>query len=212
MAIYFDRPRDLAPELPSVTNEVLRRRLSRFKRTSHMMSDIPGEEGTKELLAFAVRIRLQEDWIQHRGGSGEHFDLFDGAITRAAKKGAIQLEPNELAAKVCAPRREAMGNICPCSKCSLTRLNQRRRTVLSAVESEACSDPYDDDRGEHEQDDRTLTGVFVRTKKNRLQDITLEDTRWALNTLLRTGKVAMNGVKYFAKGEERSGWNTGPYL
>lgn len=209
MTIYFDQPRDLAPELQNVRDERLHRRLSRFKRTSHMMSDIPGEEGTRELLAFALRIGLKEEWIQHRGGSGEHFDLFDGAIGRAGKKGAIQLERIDLATKVCIPRDEVMGKACPCSSCVNARVHRRRRTVCVAVEMEACFDPYDADRGPHDQDDRTLAGVFVRTKQSRLPDITMEETRLALEALVRAGRVAMSGVEYFANGEERSGWNSG---
>lgn len=84
--IYFDKPRRLFSNSP---------RLRRFKITSHCSSNLIGEEGTRELLAFGQQIGLREAWLQHRATAHEHFDLFDGAIDRARQAGAVQVSQRE---------------------------------------------------------------------------------------------------------------------
>lgn len=89
--IVHDTPRDVT--------------FRRFKRTAHMASDLPGAEGTAELLAFAKRIGLQERWIQNRGTPTEHFDLFDAAIGRAIKAGSVEIERRDFVRRVVQTKR-----------------------------------------------------------------------------------------------------------
>jgi hypothetical protein len=63
----------------------------------HMFSSLPGEAGTKELLAFAERIDLRLRWLQHEGRPTEHFDLTRWARLVAIKAGAIEVSSREYA-------------------------------------------------------------------------------------------------------------------
>lgn len=89
--ILIDQPRDVE--------------FRRFKRTAHMMSDLPGDEGSIELAAFAAKIGLRAAWLQNRGTPTEHFDLFDGAIQRAISAGATVVEGRELVSRCVTPKR-----------------------------------------------------------------------------------------------------------
>lgn len=60
-------------------------------RWSHLMSDLPGEAGTKELLAFAHKLGLRPGWIQHMGRTTEHFDVTDPKRLQALRLGAIPI-------------------------------------------------------------------------------------------------------------------------
>ena len=91
--IYFDKPRPAG--------------FRSYKRTSHMSSDLPGADGTRELLEFATRIGLRGHWIQKPGEPTEHFDLFDAAIERARLAGAEQVSAREFIDLVVRPKREA---------------------------------------------------------------------------------------------------------
>ena len=55
---------------------------------SHLMSDLPGAEGTTELLAFAKRLGLNPAWIQRRGTPIEHFDVTEPKRQLALRLGA----------------------------------------------------------------------------------------------------------------------------
>lgn len=79
----------------------------RFQRTAHCMSDVVGDAGTIELLAFARRIGLKPQWLQKRGTPTEHFDLFDGAIDRARDAGAAEVTGRDLIERVVKPKRAA---------------------------------------------------------------------------------------------------------
>lgn len=92
--ILFDTPRSVS--------------FRRFKLTAHCSSDLPGEAGTQELLTFARRIGLREAWLQKAGTETEHFDLFDGAITRARNAGAEEITPREFITRVVQPKRAAL--------------------------------------------------------------------------------------------------------
>lgn len=80
----------------------------RFTVTSHMMSDLPGQQGTDELDAFAVRIGLKTRWRQSSGTPTEHYDLFDGAIFRAIMAGSTEVTGRELIERVVLPKRAAL--------------------------------------------------------------------------------------------------------
>lgn len=57
--------------------------------TAHLVSTLPGEEGTAELLAFGARLGLKAAWLQHRGQPREHFDLMNGRCQAAQDAGAV---------------------------------------------------------------------------------------------------------------------------
>ncbi len=63
------------------------------------------DESTEELISFAIKIGLKEEWIQNLGEYKEHFDLFDGAITKAISAGVVVVSPRELLANVMHPKR-----------------------------------------------------------------------------------------------------------
>lgn len=64
-----------------------------FKNTlaSHMMTTLEGEEGRRELLAFAKRLGLRPEWIQYPGTRRQHFDLVQAKRARAVTLGAIEV-------------------------------------------------------------------------------------------------------------------------
>lgn len=79
-----------------------------FKLHTHMSSDLQGEAGTRELLAFGKKIGLKESWLQDRGQPKEHFDVFDGAIDRAHAAGAVEVSAADFIARVVRPKRQAL--------------------------------------------------------------------------------------------------------
>ena len=62
----------------------------KFRRCSHLLSDIPGDEGRRELADFARRIGLHPEWLQHAGVAKEHYDVFGARRTRAIAAGAVE--------------------------------------------------------------------------------------------------------------------------
>ena len=76
-----------------------------------MMSDLPDpEEATAELANFASKIGLQGSWVQNVGTETEHYDLFDGAITRALVAGAVQVSARDLVTRIVQPRRKVLAS------------------------------------------------------------------------------------------------------
>lgn len=73
---------------------------------SHLMSDLPGDEGTRELIAFARRLGMRPAWIQYRGTAKEHFDLTEGKRWQAIRLGAIQITYGHEGAALLAARRD----------------------------------------------------------------------------------------------------------
>lgn len=59
---------------------------------SHLMSDLPGQDGTDELIAFARRLGLNPAWIQHEGKPIEHFDLTEPKRQQAIRLGAVSIK------------------------------------------------------------------------------------------------------------------------
>jgi len=57
--------------------------------TAHLLSTLPGGAGTAELLAFAKKLGMKAEWIQHRGGYNEHFDLMGTRCQAAKEAGAL---------------------------------------------------------------------------------------------------------------------------
>jgi hypothetical protein len=58
---------------------------------SHLMSDLPGDEGTVELIAFARRLGLNPSWIQKKGTVLEHFDVTEPKRQQALRAGAVPI-------------------------------------------------------------------------------------------------------------------------
>lgn len=79
-----------------------------YRITSHLASTEFGKSGTIELMAFARRVGLREAWIQNLGTPTEHFDLFDAAILRAGRAGAVLVTPREFIRLVVTPKRDRL--------------------------------------------------------------------------------------------------------
>ena len=60
-------------------------------RWSHLVSDLPGADGTAELVGFAQRLGVDPRWLQHPGEPTEHFDLTDPLRARALALGAVPI-------------------------------------------------------------------------------------------------------------------------
>lgn len=63
----------------------------RMGPSAHLCSTVPGEAGTEELVAFALRIGMRRSWLQRPGTEHEHFDVFGARRARAVKAGAVEL-------------------------------------------------------------------------------------------------------------------------
>ncbi len=73
----------------------------------HLISTLPGEDGTAELLAFGQSIGIPDIAIQYEGTHREHFDLFGHRITDAGAAGAGKVSYGDLARAIRA-KREAV--------------------------------------------------------------------------------------------------------
>lgn len=91
MTVFFDQPIPIE--------------YRRFRIGAHLMSDLPGEEGTRELTAFAESIGLRAEWIQEAGTPREHFDLLGSKKIWAARvKGAREVTRRRVAEVIEAKR------------------------------------------------------------------------------------------------------------
>lgn len=59
-------------------------RFGRHCRSTHLISTIPGKPGRVELLAFAKKLGLRQQWLQRIGSEFEHFDVMGGKRIAAA--------------------------------------------------------------------------------------------------------------------------------
>ena len=75
---------------------------------SHLMSDLPGEDGTAELVAFARRLGLNPAWIQHRGRPIEHFDVTEPKRQQALRLGATPIHYGAEGARLTMAKREGV--------------------------------------------------------------------------------------------------------
>jgi NAD(P)H-hydrate epimerase len=73
----------------------------------HLLSDLPGAEGTAELLAFVRACGGQDSWMQSPGTYREHFDIFGAWAEVARELGAREATGREVAA-VLARKHAAM--------------------------------------------------------------------------------------------------------
>lgn len=61
-------------------------------RSTHLLSDLTGNLGTKELMGFAIEIGLKAGWLQNGNTETEHFDLMGKKIDAAIKAGAVRVD------------------------------------------------------------------------------------------------------------------------
>jgi Protein of unknown function (DUF4031) len=77
----------------------------RGERMYHMLSDISGPEGARELRAFALKLGFRERWVQYPDSYREHFDLTERDAKAILARGGAQLLTNhELGALLAAKR------------------------------------------------------------------------------------------------------------
>lgn len=82
MSVYVDALFDVRPEM--VTGRWP------YKQACHMTADTH-----EELEAMARQLRLQPQWIQHRGRPTEHYDLTPGKRAQAMRLGAREVTITE---------------------------------------------------------------------------------------------------------------------
>lgn len=71
----------------------------------HLLSDIPGPEGERELRAFAIPLGFRERWVQYPHSYREHFDVTEHDAATILARGAARLITNrELGALLIAKR------------------------------------------------------------------------------------------------------------
>jgi len=79
--------------------------LTHTSRWCHLLSSLPGEAGTAELLTFVAQLKLQWKYLQHAGSHREHFDLTSPKRELALKLGALELAyPAEVGALLAAKK------------------------------------------------------------------------------------------------------------
>lgn len=74
---------------------------------SHLLSDLPGEAGRHELLAFAERLGIEARWIQNPGTAREHFDVTEPTRQRALALGAVPIAYGRAVAAITRAKRDA---------------------------------------------------------------------------------------------------------
>lgn len=60
--------------------------------SSHMFSDLSGEEGSKELVEFGHRIGQKREWLQRTETWLEHFDVMNTRYRVAVSAGARECD------------------------------------------------------------------------------------------------------------------------
>lgn len=76
---------------------------------SHLLSDLPGEAGTAELVAFAERLGIEARWIQNPGTPTEHFDVREPTRQRALALGATPIRYGRAVAAITMAKRDLSG-------------------------------------------------------------------------------------------------------
>lgn len=83
------------------TRHWIRAGVHRGDRMYHVLSDLPGAEGTRELVAFVTGYGLRPEWIQYSGTYREHFDAREPeglAMIRDGARPATNREVGQLLA------------------------------------------------------------------------------------------------------------------
>jgi hypothetical protein len=77
----------------------------RGDRMYHMLSDIPGAQGARELREFARSLGFRDRWVQYPGSYREHFDVTErDAQVILGIEGVRLLTNHELGALLAAKR------------------------------------------------------------------------------------------------------------
>lgn len=79
--------------------------VGRGRYWSHLISTLPGMEGTTELVAFAARCGLAPRWRQHKGQPTEHYDVTGHCRALALLHGAKEVDRKEFVEAIRAKRR-----------------------------------------------------------------------------------------------------------
>ena len=80
-------------------------RYPRYGLCSHLMSTLPGEEGSAELEAFRKRLGLKRQWLQKAGTIYEHYDAMRGRIDAAIGLGATPIDRRQMGRVMMAKKR-----------------------------------------------------------------------------------------------------------
>lgn len=76
----------------------------RGDRMYHVLSDLPGKEGTHELMKFVAEYGLRPEWIQYAGTYREHFDAREPEGLAMLRNGARQATNREIGRLLAAKR------------------------------------------------------------------------------------------------------------
>jgi hypothetical protein len=85
----------------------------RGDRMYHVLSDIPGSEGSAELRAFVTQYGLRREWVQYAGTYREHYDAREPEGLAMLQDGARLATNREVGALLAAKRAAATGNDAP---------------------------------------------------------------------------------------------------
>lgn len=78
----------------------------RGDRMYHVLSDLPGAEGTRELVEFVGRYGLRPEWIQYAGTYREHFDAREPEGLAMMRDGARPASNREVGRLLASRRAE----------------------------------------------------------------------------------------------------------
>jgi hypothetical protein len=84
----------------------------RGERMYHVLSDVIGPEGSRELRAFVQGCGLRPEWVQYPGTYREHFDAPPRVLECMLGRGARLVMNRELGTLL-ATKREALGRAAP---------------------------------------------------------------------------------------------------
>jgi len=74
----------------------------------HLLSDMPGEEGSKELHAFAAGLGLRKRWVHAPHSYAEHYDI-RGDYIQLAEAAGVKLVDRRKLGNLLRVKRHAMG-------------------------------------------------------------------------------------------------------
>ena len=86
------------------THDLARAGIRRGDRMYHVLSDIPGPEGGRELRTFVAQCGLRPEWVQFPGTYREHFDVHGRAVECLLQRGA-RLATNHDVGRLLAAKR-----------------------------------------------------------------------------------------------------------
>ena len=76
----------------------------RWGPSAHLFSDLPGDEGARELAAFAAKIGLAAYRPHHAGEYNEHYDVAGWWFEAALREGAVPVDRYKLVEVIKAKR------------------------------------------------------------------------------------------------------------